>query len=497
MYGSPALLMHFRMRIGGKLERLQSWSQQHAALVVSGVVLLGYLIYLPLTDYTKLYFDAGGYWQGAKSYYGTGRFAFFSFFQQRGYLFSLLLAPFTKLEQTYGWVPLRITRLLGASVAAAVFGWAGPALWQAVRGGAPIPLGRRLLFAVLGFLLWRDYFNFSLTDFPALLALSIALVSLLRGRGLASALLAGAAVAAAANMRPVYQAALPAVGLLTLLPPLGRAWWWGGARTATLLLGAALVLWPQLKSNDDHLGIRSPWVITSLPSQPNLYLKQLEWGLQMQKYETSVASDYPMAQMRFEDKRGQALFQATGLAEFTEPHQYLELCLGRPWRAGGVWLRHLFNGLDVQYASPYIQEVFTPTWALAWLNYSLIWGGLFVLLVRRWQRPTSGWVRPVLVLMALLVPCAATLPTAIECRFLLPLHLLLMAAVAFGAAPLRWWQQATRRGRTALVVSYVAVVVAGFSASASSQSHLAIIPRDLLNDLPLRSIAPAPAAQPW
>ena len=480
-----------------KLKRLQNWSQTHAGLVATSLVLLGYLIYLPLTDYTKLYYDADGYWQGAKSYYPAGRFAFFAYFQQRGYLFSLLLAPFTRLEQAYGWLPLSITRPLGAVVAAAFFGWVGPVLWQAVRGGSPVPLGRRLLFAGLGFLLWRDYFNFSLTDFPALLALCIALVGLLRGRGLASALLAGVAVAAAANMRPVYQAALPAVALLALLPPLGRAWWWGGARTATLVLGATLVLWPQLKSNDDHLKIRSPWVLTSKPDQPDLYLKQLEWGLQMQKYETSIGGDYPMAQMRFEDKRGQALFAASGLPEFTAPAQYLRLCLGRPWRAVGVWLRHLFNGLDVQYPTPYIEEVFTPTWALAWLNYSLIWGGLLVLLARRWQLPTTAWVRPALVLLALLIPCAATLPTAMECRFLLPLHLLLMAAVAFGAAPLRWWRRATRRGRAALVGSYVAVVVAGFSASASTQRHLAIIPRNILNDLPLQRLLPAPAAQPW
>ena len=486
------------MRVIDGLGRPRSWAQQHPGPVAVAVVLLVYIAYLPFTDYAKLYYDSGGYWQGAKEYYVTGSFLFLSYFsQQRGYLFSLLLAPFAQLVESHGWLPLSVTRLLGAGVAAAVFGWAGPALWQAMKGGAPVPLGRRLLFAALGFLLWRDYFNFSLTDFPALLALTIALVGLLRGRGLASGLLAGITLAAAANLRPVYQAAMPAVLLLALLPPLGRARWWGLARAAALVLGAALVLFPQFYTNEYHMGLRSPWVVTSKPNQPSLYLKQLEWGLQMQKYETSVGGDYPIATMRFEDKRGQVLFAATGLPEFTTPAQYLQLCLGRPWRAAGVWLRHLFNGLDVQYPTPYIQEVFTPTWALAWLNYSLIWGGLLVLLARRWHLPTSAWVRPALVILALLMPCAAALPTAIECRFLLPLHLVLMAAVAFGAAPLHWWRRATRRGRSALVGSYVAVVVAGFSASASTQRHLAIIPRNILNDLPLRSLLPTPAAQPW
>jgi hypothetical protein len=258
-----------------------------------------------------------------------------------------------------------------------------------------------------------------------------------------------------------------------------------------------LVLWPQLYINTYHTGIRSPWVLTTNPGEPNLFLKQLSWGLSMQKYETSIAADYPKAQMVFEDNRGKALFASTGLAEFTDFGQYMHMCMGRPWRATGVFLRHLFNGLDVQYPTPYVRDVFVPTWPLAWLNYTLIWGGLLVLLAHRWQRPVAGWLRPGLVLTALLLPCLAVLPTAIECRFMLPLHLLLSAAVAFGASPKKWWQAASQRGRLAFAIGYVAVIVGGFSASASAQSHLAIKPRRILDDLPFQFLRPKPAPEPW
>ena len=484
--------LYWLKQLGGRVQR-------QPALLAMGVIGVVYCIYLPTTTYVGLYHDSWGYWDFAEKYFATGQFEFLSYFNiLRGYLFPLLLSPFTQLAVAAKILPIEMTRYLGAVTAAVVFGWTGPALWQVVKGGPAVSLGRRLLFAGLGFALWRDYFNFSLTDFPALFALAVALIVLLRGRGVASGVVAGIAVAAAVNLRPVYLIALPAVGLLALLPPLGRARWWGLVRGGALLLGGALVLLPQAYTNSAHVNVRSPWVLTTMPGQPSLFLQQLEWGLRTQKYETNVGGDYKHEGMFFLDERGKAMWEATGLREFSTASQYVQLCLGRPWRSMGVWLRHLFNALDVQYPTPYIQAVFVPTWPLAWLNYSLIFGGLLVLLLRPWQRPTASWIRPALVLLALLLPCLVVLLTAIECRFLLPLHLLLSAAVAFGATPLRWWRAASTRARALVVAGYIATVVSGFSASASAQKHLYQAPRDIFQDVRLPALLkPAEAPQPW
>ena len=478
--------------VGARVQRLP-------ALLAGVMIMSVYCAYLPTTTYTGLYYDSNGYWDFAKEYFNTGHFEFLSYFNiQRGYLFPLLLSPFTRLVTEANMVPIEVTRILGAATAAVVFGWAGPALWQAVKGGQAVSLSRRLVFAGLGFAIWRDYFNFSLTDFPALLGLVISLIALLRGRGLISGLVAGVALAAAVNMRPVYLIVLPVVGLLALLPPPGRARGWGWARGAALVLGATAVLLPQAYTNSVHVDVRSPLVLTSMPGQPSLFVQQLQWGLKNQKYETNIGSDYKYAGMSFVDERGKAMWEATALTEFATASQYIELCLGRPWRSIGVWQRHLFNALDVQYATPYIQAVFVPTWPLAGLNYSLIFGGLVVLLVRPWQRPSIRWSRTVLVLLALLLPCLLVLPTAIECRFLLPLHLLLSGAVAFGATPLRWWQAASTKMRGFVIAGYVATVVSGFLASASAQKHLYEAPRDIVQDLPLLHLfKPAQDSQPW
>lgn len=444
-----------------------------------------YAIYLPLTTYDDLYYDAQQYWRMGEQYFATGQFSFLSFATtQRGYLLSLLLSPLTQLTTAANMSPLDITRVLGTVLAAVCFGWAGPALWQAIAGGKPVGLARRLVFAGLGFVLWRDYFNFSLSDFPSLLALAIALICLLRGQGLRSGVLAGVALAAALNMRPIYQAALPAVALLALLPPLHRARWWGLVRSAALIVGAALVLLPQAYSNYHQVGSKSPLVLAVEPGHPDIFLQQLTWGLLMQKYETSIGDDYPKPFVIFEEAHGRMMWEANGSKQFDSAGEYIRLCASRPGRAIGIWARHLFNGLDVQYPTPYIQAVYVPTWPLAWLNYTVIWGGALVLLLRRWQRPTPAWVRPGLALLALLAPCLVTMITAMECRFLLPLHMLLSAAVAFGAVPGQWWQAATAKWRLAVAASYVVVLVGGFWASATAQEHLAFTPRTILPDLP-------------
>ena len=479
------------------LKQVGARVQQQPALISMGVIWLVYVWYLPTTTYEGLYHDAHNYWDFAEDYFKTGRFTFPSYFNlKRGYFFPLLLSPFTQLVASQHLLPLAITRCMGAVLAAVVFGWAGPALWQAVKGDRPASVARRLLFAAVGFVLWRDHFNFSMTDFPALLALATSLVCLLRGRGLWSGVLAGMALAAAANMRPVYQVSMPFVGLLALLPPEGRTRWWGWARSAALGLGVAILLMPQAYINYSHFGIPTPFVMTTVPGQPTLYVQQLQWGLTNQKYETNIGKDYPYTGMTVVDKRGKTMWESTGLSEFTAASQYLKLCLGRPWRILGVWERHLFNGLDVQYPTPYVQAVFVSTWPLAWLNYSLIFGGLVVLLAWSWQRPAQGWLRPLLVLLTLLVPCLLTLPTAMEPRFLLPLHLLLSAAVAFGAAPIRWWRAATIWARGLMVVSYVSAIMLGFLASDSAQKHLYEVPRHIIDDLPFHFLHSV-NGEPW
>jgi hypothetical protein len=451
--------------------------------LVAVVLLLGlYGSYLPFSSYDALYYDANNYWELGRQYGKTGAFQFLSFSDSmRGYFFPLLLAPLAILGPHIDCSPIALMRPLGAMMAAALFGALGPALWQAV--GAPaapgVPLFRRLVFGLLGFALWRDYFNFSLTDFPALFALATALWALLSKRSVGTALLSGVALGAAVNMRPVLLAALPFVGLLALLPGPGQirrgdAW----AQRGAVVLSLAIVLAPQLYLNKHHFGVSTPWVLARHSNEgTDLYLKQLSWGLQYQKYETNIGNDYPAAEMFFLDQSGAALLNAREGGQLGSKSQYLALALQHPLPMLGVWQRHLFNGLDLQYPSPYIQKVYVRTWPLAWLNYTVLFGGLVVILSKL-RRRRAG-LRVWLVLAALLMPCLAAVPVAVECRFFLPLHLVLSSAIAFGAHPVRAWRAATGWRRLGWVVTYAAVVTTCFMASAHAQSSLEKGPRTL------------------
>ncbi|UOQ99764.1 hypothetical protein MUN81_09755 [Hymenobacter sp. 5317J-9] len=472
-----------------RIGQLQNWAQQRPAWVAMGVILLAYLYYLPTTDYLTLHYDANSYWDLSKQHFASGHFSFLSSYDPlRGYLFPLLLSPLVKLVDSQQWQTLSVTRVVGAGLAAVLFGWSVPALWQTITGGPPVGVIRRLVFAALGFALWRNYFNFCLTDFPAMLALCVSLTCLLGKQRIWLGLCAGMAIAAALNLRPVFQAALPAVALLALLPPPGQGWKWAAARFGAFGLGMALLLAPQLYFNSYHMGVNVPWVLTSPPGTPSLYIQQLEWGLTMQKYETNVGDDYRYSNMVFIDQEGRDLLHQNVYLHLTGVTQYVHLLQQYPLPLVGVWFRHVFNAMDVQYPTPYIRYVFTPTWKLAWLNYSIWWACL--LLVVRIRRPLSGWPRLMIVVAALLLPCAAVVPTAIECRYLLPLHLLLSAAVAFSARPVAWWRSVTNRQRAAALALYAVVITSAFYASSQAQLSLTEAPRDIVQDIQ-NSLLPA------
>lgn len=469
------------------LARCKKWFIKHPSW--GAVICLGILfgVHLYTNRYHNNHYDSQGYWELANTYWSTGRFELLSFDSiLRGYLFPLLLSPFTLLTAYLGWEPINITRAVGLSSAVVLFGVVGPGLWRTLQGPlAPaVPLGRRLVFGLLGFLLWRDYFNFSITDFLALLALLYSVWTLQRNRSILSGLLAGIALAAAVNFRPVYAAALPLAALLCLWPqptipgqPAHSLRMW--VRRAAYVVGIALTWYPQLLINQVQFGVNSPLVITAKTDGPSLYLYQLEGGLRFQKYETNVGSDYPRPQMLFDDPQGVNLARQADLGTVTSYEQYLHGVLQYPIELAGVIGRHFFNGLDLQYPSLYINKVYVRSWPMALLNYLVLLLGFFLLLRLCRQHLSRHALPTVITVLTILSPCVAALPIIMECRFLMPLHLLLCAVVAFETQPALLWQRATVINRTLFLAAYAGLLVGCFAISMNSQLQLQLQPRRL------------------
>ncbi|WBA42656.1 hypothetical protein [Hymenobacter canadensis] len=396
----------------------------------------------------RMPYDAGHYWELAVALKdpATG-FSLLNFQDPtRGYCAALLQFPALIVRFiTHCSMPVA-AKITGVAWATLLYAWLLPALWRSMGLGR-VAGGRWLLLLLLGFAFWRDHFSFSMADMPALSLLLLALWALSRV-GLGWWLLAGLSLAVSCNSRPAYLAAVPAV--------LGLAVWWslrhgrrhGRSRWTVLLLGMALVLAPQWQINRRYYGQNTPLVLARVnPTDTTpLYLRQLTWGTRVLRYDTSLQQ-----RLIYADPAGLAVLRAEGIREYGSYGQFLGILLHHPFDYTVRYLRHLFNGLDVQQPAPYLIRDYGPErpWVQL-LNYTALGVGLLTLL----RRPTRWLTWPrALLLLALLLPCMAGIPTAIECRFLLPLHLLLLAVAAFGFSPSYWqWLLRGRPGRARAVV---------------------------------------------
>jgi hypothetical protein len=243
-------------------------------------------------------------------------------------------------------------------------------------------------------------------------------------------------LALAVNVRPVYLASVLPVGGLLLLGFSRPVWL---PRLLLFGVGATLILTPQWLINRRHFGASSPLVLSQSKELHihNLYLQKLWYGLIHEKYESSVGRELPTGQLLFLDAQGDAVLKTEQVAEFSSFSEYLRTVARHPFTVAGVYARHLFAGLDISHPTPYLRR-WSPSIWLQFLNYTIwCWAALVALN----SRPT---LRTMLTLAGLLLPCLAVLPMSMEVRFLLPLHLLLLALVAFGRFPVwafrgRYW----------------------------------------------------------
>ena len=460
---------------------------------------IGYLVYLPFSGYTQLYYDGQTFWDLATRFITPDRHFSLLHYSMggRGYTWPLLLVPLRSVWKVLGGQPIWYTKVLGAVVAGFVFGWLGPRLYQRLTRAVSLPSpGRRVAFAVVGFVCWRDYFNFPLTDFPSLLVLGGAMLLVLRPRLKWAGLLAvGALLGLAFNIRPIYQLSAALLVLAVLWPsaapplsPSGRAadgkskpeyqQGRGAAvlRLVALVIGFVLVLGPQFSMHRRYFPQESPWHLGGHVRQNELVVKHLAMGLVSFKYETNVGTTYPEVRMWYPDPVGQAIMRRERPTFFfTAESQYWALVRRYPLSFTGLYLRRLFDGLDIQYPTPYVRQVYSPpSWPLALFNYTVLLLGIARLLYAWWAgvRPDA---RRSLVLLALLLPCLGSLPMAVEVRFMLPLHLALAAAATLGWPDSRklWAALRAQPGRSTLLAGLFGLaLLVCFSISADTQAHL-------------------------
>jgi hypothetical protein len=427
-------------------------------VLVAGV----YLVHLFTSGYDRFYYDSADYWEQYS-------------FRSRGYSMPLLCRVLQGIGSAFGLGDVTIVKIFGALLAATLGVVVVPRLARQLFPAAAVTWLRVLALNALVFLYWRDYFAFPLTDFPALLLASVAVLALLR-RNAAGLYVAGLALGVAVNLRPNYLPALAAVLVVAAHSVRPRHGTLATRAVALVLAGAFVATVPQVLANHHWRGSWSPIVERAHEEE----LVSIWLGMNAQKFETYIGTSDVLpspnvayldpSTIRLLDREHISPVRAPdGVLEFPGTRRYLRLVVHHPAEMAASYVRHVFNGLDVRHPTPYIRDFGDTSLALSLLEYSLLFLALARLLVPRARR-ALGDVRwgGVIVLAG---TCVSTVVIQAEVRYWLPWQFLVYMLVCFGPAFGASLLGRTRGDRVAIGATYVAFVLLCLTLSAASQAQ--------------------------
>jgi hypothetical protein len=402
-----------------------AWVKANVSVVGSLLALAGTLAVGLAQGARPFYPDSGEYWALANSFTRHGSFSLANFESPtRGYLFPLvtfLIKGLAQVAHLRSWVVVTVFMailfaLIGTVLAPSLVALA----WPERRWGF-IP---RLLLTALLLIFWGGDLNYPMTDFPALAVALLALLAMARPDSWRWMLVAGAASAAALELRPSYVLLAPMVLLIV-----GLTWFdqrkgahATGARRAfclvALVTGFAVVVLPQSLATHHHYGTWSfiPGAVAHLEEE------QLSQGMVYQRYDTYDPAGRPAA-IIYRDRTGQHLLEQQPSARISDVEEYLSLYLTNPEVMIGAAVRHIVNGMDVRYNTMFVEH--RDSGGRSWLRI----GGFlltFLALVRLlWPRARRSlgrvrWRYPI----ALALCSLTAVPSTTETRYLLSIYLL-------------------------------------------------------------------------
>lgn len=431
-----------------KAREINAWllSRRLDAGVAFAIAFVGVLIDALLQGYKPFYYDSGSYWSLGNAFFYHHHFSLLNFNSPlRGYLWPLVDHGLQVIASALGWQASSLVKLFNALVfvliGTVLMPWFAEISWPRWRWG----IGRRLLLVALLLLFWRGFLSYPLSDFPALAFTILAVVAIARPESGPRMALAGIAAGAALEMRPSYVLLVPILAVLV-------AWSWVEDRRhasavrrlaciALMVIGFVVVSVPQSLATHRHFGLWSP-----IPGEAvNLAGLQYTGGLELQRYETYVGSSQT-PRMLYEDADGQRLLATEPGDRIETTSQYLALIVDHPIEIAGVFARHIINGIDQRYSTPYVERLDKGSQRWFRIANLLI---IFLALLRvawpasrrrlaptRWRYPAS-----------ILICCLTAVPSAIETRYLLPAYLLAYALVLMPAWPSPFAQRHGRLSR--------------------------------------------------
>lgn len=436
------------------------------------------------------YYDSGGYWQLSEGFIKEGIFSLTNYDNPtRGYLFPLIIFVIRKLASIVDISDYAVYEVVMSLVYTAFLAIIIPYIVQKLFA-IKTDFLQINIFSVLALLFWKGSFFYPLTDLLAFFSMLLGAYVIIKFHGrwwqivIASLFWGGASL-----IRPIYAGTIPFFILWALYfyhkqnPLFG--WRVFALRFTALFLGFSIVFAPQLIINRANWEKTSPFVLTTV-NGPSLFMKQLIYGIAIQKYETNVGGAYPSAPVFYFDEQGEGILIKSGnqinysdWANLVAPLpitalEFFKLILSYPVDFLTIYARHLFNGLDVVYNSTYVENVYGNNLVIRLLNYSL-WFLVINSILYFLKIKAQNFLNYKYLLLGIFsLPSVMSIPTAIEVRFMLPLHMLAYALIAFWVLPnflskkMEWKAQTLRM----LFLPYIAFIVFCFILSANTYAGL-------------------------
>ncbi len=166
----------------------------------------------------------------------------------------------------------------------------------------------------------------------------------------------------------------------------------------------------------------------------NLFIYQLFAGLELQRYETYIGTDYASPGLQFIDVVGKEILQGVQGKEYTLI-ELIKIYLKHPIDCIGIYMRHFINALDNRFPEVYIQDLNKNRSLYIVLNYSII----YVFFYSLWQnlnkirkeRKGKEMLDIVPLLAVILLPSLLATAGALEIRFYMPVWFLIYAYVLY------------------------------------------------------------------
>lgn len=352
----------------------------------------------------------------------------------RGYVLPLMLLPSQVISKVNGRNDVFFYNIFASSIHPFFIIIVLPLLIKEIFR-KEIKLYMVIAFYSMIMFFWHGLVIFPLSDLWVIYFLCSALLLIkIQKFGLAGKIIAGVSLGLACNVRPIYLCILPLVLIypFTLKTGINRQI----INVAALIVGVFLAWVPQIMINKTHFDTYSPLLQTHIQYKGGLYLTQLNYGFTIERFETNMSNPPIDQAVKFYNKRALSIIEKENLLKekpFENYGSVFTLFAKYPIDFISIYSSHIFNGLDNRYPEIYIFDFYTNRWILYFLNFTVIFTALFLLSIN-YKNVFTSWEN-ILLLSIFALPAAMVIPTQLETRFFLPLHLLFYTTCCFCSYP--------------------------------------------------------------